>query len=120
MALFMVLDDNKNNRDLLTIILKSRQHRVHVFDDSIVAAAYIHKNNINYDILFIDFLMPFFNGIEFSKYVRSKYIDTPIAILSAYWSSESRNLAKTMSRIEPMDKPIEQDKLFNYVDSILK
>ena len=80
----LVLDDEKEIADLVTLYLKNEGYQVHEFYDSEDALRFIKDNPVELDIM-----MPKINGFEICKIIREKYT-FPVIMLTA--------------KIEDMDK----------------
>lgn len=71
----VIVDDEKEQRDLLTQYLQryenecGEQFRLHVFQD---AATFQRTEFLNYDIIFLDIQMPGIDGMTLSRKIREK------------------------------------------------
>lgn len=83
----LVLDDEKEIADLVTLYLKNEGYQVHEFYDSEDALRFIKGNPV--DLAMLDIMMPKINGFEICKIIREKYT-FPVIMLTA--------------KIEDMDK----------------
>ena len=83
----LVLDDEKEIADLVTLYLKNEGYQVHEFYDSEDALRFIKDNPV--DLAMLDIMMPKINGFEICKIIREKYT-FPVIMLTA--------------KIEDMDK----------------
>lgn len=76
----LVLDDEKEIADLVSLYLKNEGYCVHAFYDSEKALEYMKNNSI--DLAMLDIMMPKINGFEMCKIIREKY-NFPVIMLTA-------------------------------------
>lgn len=76
----LVLDDEKEIADLVSLYLKNEGYCVHAFYDSEEAMKYMKNNAI--DLAMLDIMMPKINGFEMCKIIREKY-NFPVIMLTA-------------------------------------
>ncbi len=76
----LVLDDEKEIADLVSLYLKNEGYCVRAFYDSEEAMEYMRNNSI--DLAMLDIMMPKINGFEMCKIIREKY-NFPVIMLTA-------------------------------------
>lgn len=76
----LVLDDEKEIADLITLYLNNEGYMVHEFYDSEDALAFLKENAV--DLAMLDVMMPKVNGFEICKMIREKYT-FPVIMLTA-------------------------------------
>lgn len=76
----LVVDDEKEIRDLIEIYLKNEGYGVFLAEDGISALKALKEENIK--LVILDIMLPDIDGISVCKSIRS-YKDTPIIMLSA-------------------------------------
>ncbi len=74
----------------------------------------------NYDMLIIDWMLPFFDGIQICERVRSKKIITPILMLTAKNSVEDRVTGLECGADDYLGKPFVFSELIARVRSLLR
>jgi DNA-binding response OmpR family regulator len=72
------------------------------------------------DLVIIDFLIPYVNGIECSRIFRRENKNTPILMVSAYFSEQTRNEALIAGCNEYILKPVYPEKIFFLLEKYLK
>jgi DNA-binding response OmpR family regulator len=87
MRLLIVEDERKLAR-LLQGLLQDENHAVDLAFDGEEAMEFIRSGD--YDLIILDVLLPLMNGLEVTRQIRSKRIQTPILILTARTAVEDR------------------------------
>lgn len=72
------------------------------------------------DLVLIDFLIPFINGIECTRIFRKERKNTPVLMLTAYYTEQSRNEAFIAGCNEYILKPVYPEKVFYLLEKYLK
>lgn len=120
MTRILVVDDDKDNLDLFTIVLEHVGFKVNSYSDPVKALEEFKPNN--YDLLILDYLMPSLNGLELYK--RMKQIDESIKALILTASQEqvliqyNHELREVILKV--VRKPIGIPKLLDEIDSIVR
>lgn len=76
----LVLDDEKEIADLVTLYLNNEGYLVHEFYDSEDAVEFLENNEV--DLAMLDIMMPKIDGYEICKRIREKYT-FPVIMLTA-------------------------------------
>ncbi|MEE0830529.1 MAG: VanR-ABDEGLN family response regulator transcription factor [Longicatena sp.] len=76
----LVLDDEKEIADLVTLYLKNENYDVYTFYDSKAAIAFLNEHKV--DLAILDVMLPDVNGFEICAMIREKY-NYPIMMLTA-------------------------------------
>ena len=79
-ARILVLDDEKEIADLVTLYLKNEGYLVHEFYDSEDAVKFLENNEV--DLAMLDIMMPKIDGYEICNRIREKYT-FPVIMLTA-------------------------------------
>src|SRR5580765_6624680 len=84
----LVVDDNEDNRDMLSRRLRRTGYQVECAADGVQALEMIGLTR--FDLVLLDIMMPGISGLEVLKTVRTKYsvADLPIIIATAKDHSE--------------------------------
>ncbi len=77
------------------------------------------KNN-QYDIIILDVIMPYVNGIELCKRIRLKKIDTPVLMLTALSSTEDKVTGFDAGADDYLIKPFEFSELVARIGALTK
>ena len=123
----LVVDDDPDILDALTIVLESQGYKVITAGDGIEALANLKAEKA--DLIILDLLMPKMDGFAVCKELQdprwSKYREIPILILSSVREEASRRryeleTALTLAVDDYVEKPIAPDILLERVEKLLK
>jgi len=123
----LVVDDDPDMRDALTIILESQGYQIVTAQDGVEALANLKAEKP--DLMMLDLLMPKMDGFAVLKELQdarwSKYREIPILILSSVREEASRRryeleTALTLAVDDYVEKRIAPDVLLERVDKLLK
>ncbi|WP_194190764.1 response regulator transcription factor [Clostridium chrysemydis] len=113
----LVVDDDKNIRNLLYTVLKKENYNVLVSKDGEEALDIIYENSI--DLAIIDIMMPKLNGIELTSKIK-ELLDIPILILTAKGEISDKILAFNTGSDDYLVKPFDITELILRVNALLK
>lgn len=74
----------------------------------------------NYDLLILDIMLPYLDGFEIAKQVRTKYPQMPILMLTARTSSEDKVRGLELGADDYMTKPFHLEELLVRIKGMLK
>jgi DNA-binding response OmpR family regulator len=123
----LVVDDDPDMRDAITIILESQGYEIVIAQDGVEALANLKAEMP--DLMMLDLLMPKMDGFAVLKELQdarwAKYREIPILILSSVREEASRRRyeLETALKLEVDDyveKPIAPDILLERVQKLLK
>ena len=123
----LVVDDDPDMRDAITIILESRGYQIVTAQDGVEGLANLKAERP--DLMMLDLLMPKMDGFAVLKELQdarwAKYRDIPILILSSVREEASRRryeleTALTLEVDDYVEKPIAPDVLLERVEKLLK
>ena len=123
----LVVDDDPDMRDAITIILESRGYQIVTAQDGLEALANLKAEKP--DLMMLDLLMPKMDGFAVLKELQdarwSKYREIPILVLSSVREEASRRRyeLETALKLEVADyveKPISPDVLLERVEKLLQ
>jgi len=123
----LVVDDDPDILDALTIILESRGYEVVTAWDGIEALASLRAEKP--DLMILDLLMPKMDGFAVLKELQdgrwSKYRQTPILVLSSVREEASRRRYELETALQfdvddYVEKPISPDILLERVGKLLR
>jgi len=123
----LVVDDDPDMRDAITIILESQGYQIVTAQDGVEALANLKAEKP--DLMMLDLLMPKMDGFAVLKELEdarwSKYREIPILILSSVREEASRRryeleTALTLEVDDYVEKPIAPDILLERVGKLLK
>jgi CheY-like chemotaxis protein len=73
----------------------------------------------NFDLVFMDFLVPLVNGIECTRAFRQVNKSAPVILITAYYSEQTRNEAYIAGCTEYNLKPVFPDKIHLILEKYL-
>ncbi len=102
----MVVDDNKSNLRLVTLLLNELGHDVTAIDNPVEAVSIVKKTP--FDLVFMDIQMPGITGIKASQIMREQGFEGIIIALTAHLSDEERDetirCGINSALLKPVDK----------------
>ncbi|RXJ98742.1 hybrid sensor histidine kinase/response regulator [Arcobacter sp. CECT 8986] len=115
----LVVDDIKENRQLVTQILNQYEFKVFEASSGTEALALYEKNRI--DLIFMDILMSDMNGLDAIKKIREEKNDRkiPIITLSANVFLEDRRKALKAGANDFLPKPFEEESILALLQKYL-
>ena len=123
----LVVDDDPDILDAVTMILESRGYQVVAARDGVEGLASLKAENP--DLMILDLLMPKMDGFAVCKELQdprwSKYRDTPILILTSVREEASRRRYELETGLELdvddyVEKPMDPNVLLERVDKLIK
>ena len=117
MAKILVVDDDENVGEVCTAVLSMEGHKVTYVEDGDLALKATKKKR--YDLAIVDLVMPGIDGYTVVKYLRKKYPDMKIIILSGYASFENAVKGMKAGADDFLTKPVWNMALSECVDSVL-
>jgi two-component system alkaline phosphatase synthesis response regulator PhoP len=123
----LVVDDDPDIREVLTMILESQGYQIVAASDGIECLAMLKAENP--DLMIVDLLMPKMDGFALLKELQdgrwSKFRRVPILILSSVREEASRRRYELETALafnvdDYIEKPINPDVLIERVANLLK
>lgn len=114
----LILDDEADIRELLTLTLTRLGLTVHAAATVSEARAMLDKHN--YDLCFTDMRLPDGNGHEFIELMTRQHPDTPVAMITAYGNAEAAVQALRAGAFDCVSKPVDLNVLRNLVKTALR
>jgi DNA-binding NtrC family response regulator len=118
MANVLVVDDEKEMRDLLAIILQQRGHHTAVATDG--NSALKHVREFLPDLVVLDFKLPDMDGIEVLSKIKSLTADTEVVIITGYGDTDIALRAGRSGAYDFMSKPIDAESFAFKIDKALE
>ena len=104
----LIVDDNDNNRLTLNLLLEEIED-VEVFEaeDGDIATQMCVKEN--FDLIFMDIMMPHMDGFEATKFIKQIHKNSMIIALSALDDDTSKNKMLSLGAEDYLTKPLNSD-----------
>lgn len=109
MATVLIIDDEKSIRLSFSSILKKNQHEVDVAQNWEEARGYITKKD--YDVVFLDILMPKVSGLKILQAIKKARPDTLVIIMTGEPTIESSQKALRYGATDYLTKPVDRNTL---------
>lgn len=114
----LVVDDNKNARQLMRAVLEDEQYSVHTAVDGENAMDILDKQHI--DLAIVDIMMPNMDGYEFTKLIRDMHDDLPILMISAKQLPADKKQGFLVGIDDYMTKPVEEEEMLLRIKALLR
>ena len=112
-AKILVVDDNAMNLSVVEGLLKNTKIQVDCANGGEAALEFC--KDVKYDIIFMDHMMPYMDGIETLKNIKatkdSPNVDTPVIVLTANAVSGAKEMYLEAGFVDYMSKPIQGKRL---------
>lgn len=118
MFTILVVEDEKNIRNLMQINLKREGYNVIATDNGKTALEKLCENHV--DIIMADVMMPEMDGYEFVRQVRGSGNNVPIIMTTAKGSIEDKEQGFIVGVDDYMVKPIDFKELFLRIKAVLR
>lgn len=119
MVQVLVVEDEADVRELLTLHLKREGYSVSAFEDAEEALEAFSKNNFH--LIVLDWMLPKMSGLDFCKKVRTQYNSTvPVMILTARADTMDKVLGLEIGADDYLTKPFEVREFVARVRALLR
>ncbi len=118
MVNILIVDDDKNIRKLIQVVLERQGFNVYTASDGVQALKTIDQVKINLAI--VDIMMPNMDGYEFTKTLREGNEDLSVLMLSAKQLPEDRKKGFLVGIDDYMTKPVDIEELILHVKALLR
>jgi len=105
----LVVDDEKNLREFLEIMLQKDGYDVEVAPDGRVALEKLETTH--FDLIICDVKMPSVDGIQVLKKAKESWADTEVIMITAYASTETAVEAMKQGALDYITKPFKVDEI---------
>lgn len=114
----LVVDDEADIREL--VVLTLMRMGVEADTASTCAEAYARLQERSYDLCLTDMRLPDGEGLEVLKHIAEKHGNTPVAVITAYGSTDNAVAALKAGAFDYLSKPIQLKQLRDVITSALK
>lgn len=119
MAKVLVVDDDQDILEVISLILKKEQIETETISDSGKALNIIRNNGNDYDLILLDIMMPGLSGTELCSMVRDK-VHVPIIFVSAKSEMVDKIVGYEIGGDDYITKPFDNTELVLKVKSHLR
>lgn len=116
--IIIVEDDMPSVKYYETLLINSGA-KITIFTNGKQFLDYLDSSPGKIDMLIIDFLIPFVNGIECVRLFRKERKSVPVLMLTAYFSDQSKNGAFMAGCNEYILKPVFPEKIYFLLEKYL-
>ena len=114
----LVVEDDRNTRELLKAILEAEHYSVFTAENGELALAVLETEHI--DLVVLDVMMPAMDGYEFTKVLRAMNNDLPILMISAKQLPQDRKLGFIAGIDDFLTKPFDEEELLLRITALLR
>jgi CheY-like chemotaxis protein len=116
----LVVDDDPTTRKVLSLYLKAKGHEVVTAENGLDALEKLGTQAVN--LIMSDVNMPYMDGIEFVRNVRSndEWSDIPILMVSTEADQEEQQLAFTAGANGYLIKPVTADMVNDKIKELVR
>ncbi len=114
----LIIEDEHDIADLITLHLKSQGHRVTHFDNGKIGYSYAISNS--WDIMILDLNLPGLSGVEVCQKVRAKDVNKPILMLTANSEEDDKISGLNIGADDYMTKPFSVKELMARVSAMVR
>lgn len=116
----IIVEDDIPSIRYYETLLKSTGADVTIFRNGKEFVDFLGQDHGKIDLVFMDFLIPLINGIECLRVFRRDEKNTPVLMLTAYSSEQSKTEAYLAGCNEYVLKPIYPEKIFFLIEKYLR
>ncbi|SMP57287.1 response regulator transcription factor [Anoxynatronum buryatiense] len=114
----LVVDDDKNIRQLMRAVLEAENYTVFTASNGEEALEILDAHHI--DLVIIDIMMPRMDGYEFTKTLRSVQNDLPILMVTAKQLPADRKQGFLAGTDDFMTKPVDEEEMILRIKALLR
>ena len=115
----LIVDDEPQIVEFLSILLKMIGYRITSFSDSIKAVKYFRNNSDDVDLVITDLTMPNLTGAELTREVVSLRPSLPVILTTGYSESIDNDKMRRIGIRKILPKPLQQDDLLRAIKEVL-
>jgi DNA-binding response OmpR family regulator len=113
----LIVDDDKESRDLLCEVLQSNGYAVQAVSDGVAARAELRRGD-GYLVVIADLRMPNETGLELLRNLRQEESKQAIILMSSFISGAERKLARELGAHALLEKPFRLTDLLRIVGEL--
>ncbi len=105
MGCVLVVEDETIIREMVVLSLKSEGYEVLVAEDGYTALSIAHKSTDILDLIVLDVMLPYINGLDFCRMIRHEGNGVPVLMLSAKGNESDRVIGLEVGADDYLPKP---------------
>lgn len=113
----LIVDDSLISRRMIRQLIAKYNFDLDEAKNGNEALDKIHSNN--YDIVFLDLLMPDLNGVEVLKKIQQDNIQTKVIVITADIQETTKAQCKEYGAFAILHKPPKEEELSNVIQQII-
>ena len=114
-----VVDDDLATIRYFEILLKTTSVDVVTFINGTDFINYVKDNPNKFDLVMMDYLIPYVNGIDCVKALRKYNRDVPVIMITAYYTRESKEESILAGSNEYILKPVIPERVLSLLEKYL-
>ena len=114
-----IIDDDPATTRYFEVLLKTTSAGVTSFSNGADFLEHIKDNPDAFDLLMMDYLIPYVNGIDCIKAFRKQNSKVPVIMITAYYTRESREESILAGSNEYILKPVIPEKVLGILEKYL-
>lgn len=114
----LVIDDDKNQRNMLTFALENKGYRVVAVSGG--QEALDIAKTYAFDAAVCDVMMPFFDGLDTLKGLKDTQPTLAVIMATGYGTAEAALRSKKLGAVNYLAKPYELNELLELLDKAIK
>ena len=114
----LIVDDDKNIRRFLSLVLSSAGYKTFDADSAKEALHIMEKQKI--DLIILDIMLPGMDGYAFAKLLRECNNDIPILMLSAKQLPQDIKQGFLSGTDDYMTKPVDEEEMLLRIKALLR
>ena len=113
----LVVDDEQIVLDSVKKHLRKTDYNVHTV--SSVQKALLMMEQMEFDLVMTDLMMPHIDGLELMKIVKSRYPKVPVIMITGYAAADTARQATRLGAFDNVAKPFSKAELITAVNRAL-
>jgi signal transduction histidine kinase/ActR/RegA family two-component response regulator len=120
----LLVEDNRVNQRLATVLLERRGYRVTLAENGAQAVEFVTKDRVAFDLILMDMQMPVMDGLAATRLIRAFESDNgekrrPIVAMTANTMQGDREICLAAGMDDYIGKPINADELYALIARLL-
>jgi DNA-binding response OmpR family regulator len=116
----VIIEDDVPSVKYYETVLRNTGVKLAIFHTGKEFIDYLNEDNCTIDLVFIDFLIPFINGIDCTRIFRKLNKNTPVIMITAYYSDQVRKESFLAGCNEFVLKPVFPEKILFLLEKHLR